>query len=338
MDPILFSLLFAWYLMSRGIPDLAYVMGGRMPLRYQKMKQAHRRNAGKGDPGQPDRYRFRDFMRDRWDECWRDADKWVRTRRAAKEGKPAEEWDILPIREDQAPAVKSADDSDLTPADSAPEIDTAESEPKTTSDQETTHVHRPGETCDCPTNAELRRIHDEQLALRERCAYAPDCTAKPKPNHRYCDSHEAVVAREYREEQNQGPGTTETKPEPEPTNRPNLTLISAIRQEAPAMSAPTSYSGSAEITNIESVRTFSGELQAHVAQQINPEIERAIAAMRNAGEEHAVDKYVLAMAKFNEAIGIIEEGVTELNDRHGLMEEAVNSTEAPAQTEFYQHR
>lgn len=288
MDPILFSLLFAWYLVSRGIPDLAYVMGGRMPLRYQKMKQAHRRNAGKGDPGQPDRYRFRDFMRDRWDECWRDADKWVRTRRAAKEGKPAEEWDILPIREDQAPAVKSADDSDLTPADSAPEIETGTPEPTATATEE----------------AETTTNHDD----------TPSSTTTPQ--------EVAEIS----------------KPEP---IIPHLTLVteSTTAQEAPSMSAPTSYSGSAEITNIESVRTFSGELQAHVAEQINPEIERAIAAMRNvAVEEDTVGKYVLAMAKFNEAIGILEEGVTELNGRHGLMEEAVNSTEAPAQTEFYQHR
>lgn len=145
------------------------------------------------------------------------------------------------------------------------------------------------------------------------------------------------------------PAGTPTAPE-QPTGRPALRLVPPApttptttdttnttptsTSEENTMAVPTG-----ETTHIQATRTFFGQMETHVKDDILPNLEKCSAMLAgNNVHPEAIAQITAAREQFLAAVGKLNEALTIHDDKTRLMEQAVNNSDVVASVDYVTHR
>jgi hypothetical protein len=321
-----------------------------MPIRHQKMLREGRQKTRKGEPEPKERSGFTGFMRNRWDDCWRDADKWVTERRAAKEkarsGKPGEDVDILPGLDDKAPevATKAAEDDEPEIPDATVESSEAPELETTTKKENGLHedhpVNGPCAGCDAmlrdPTPEEaaaiyraITHIHPDEGGWCETCRVNVPPADYQAITHTHPDEGGVNVPPVGRR--------LTLVPDLDDEHKPKIEgVLAAMTATHNGTSTSTGTGATGEVTTIGNTRVFLDELATYTDTSVVPQLEIAANALANSKVDAETRGLVTsAQDLYTQAAGMLREAKAVLNAKHAAMEDAVNSTPEAAETDYY---
>lgn len=101
----------------------------------------------------------------------------------------------------------------------------------------------------------------------------------------------------------------------------------------------TMTTATGETTNIEATRTYLAELAGHVQSDILSQLELATSTLQaNNVDQATLRDLATIREQFDQAVNALGELAGAITDRHGAVEEAINSADEVAETDWYRHQ
>lgn len=122
---------------------------------------------------------------------------------------------------------------------------------------------------------------------------------------------------------------------PHPTSGdPGTGAVTTTTERTSAMTTSTG-----ETTNIEATRTYLSELAGHVQSDILSQLELATSTLQaNNVDQATLSDLATIREQFDQAVTALGDLAGAITDRHGAVEEAINSADEVAETDWYRHQ